>query len=147
MDDDEALLRRFDPLSKNHIKVDEGDGTLRLRSGALDLAEDGGMSVYRERVLHYYKMDAAAVVEGRYLGVAWLTARLTRACDDSISLVPNPWPMGELPMPHRDVAHALVTCIANRSVSRRLAKRLAQGVLRVHVPSVRETRAALASVD
>lgn len=147
MDDDEALLRRFDPLSRHHIKIDEGDGSLRLRSGALDLAEEGGMSVYRESVLHHYGMDSAAVVEGRYRGIAWLIARGARACGDSVSVVPDPWPTGELPMPHRDVAHALVTCAASKSAARRLTTRLALAVSRMEVPSVRETRAALASVD
>lgn len=144
--DSEQLIRRFDPENRNHVVQDEGDAGFALRSGAIcfDPDEDG-VSAYRTMVLDHFRIAHSVVMDGRYSGLAWFVVKLIRDCDSALECVARPWPTGVYEMPHRDVAHALMTCDGTRSASRKIAHKLARLAHRVDVPSPERTRTALAS--
>lgn len=141
---DEVVLRRFNPLDPNHVAIDEGTGILTIRSGAVSLTQDNdGLSVFRSAVLAAHGLSESSVAEPPYVGIAWFVADVIRKCDESLGVRPDPWPNGTRPTPHRDAAHALVTCNSTRSAARKISSRLARLAARVEVPSPDETRRAL----
>lgn len=127
--DQEAILRRYDPLRGDHVIMDEGIGRYRLRSGAVALRKgEDGVSVYRERLLKCQGLPNSAITVAGYSGIARAEVGQIRAMAEPLDVVSDPWPHGRGPMPNPDIAHALVAPPPglNRSATRRALDGLAR---------------------
>lgn len=141
----ETLLRRFNPLDCAHVALDQGDASIRLKSGAISLTRDAdGCSVYRSAVLSLYDIPESAVINPpNYTGLARLNCGEVRALDD-VDVESDPWPNGRTADANpADVGHALIVCSASNNQKRRRSTALAALAGRVEVPDRPATLAVI----
>jgi hypothetical protein len=113
IDDDEEILRRFDPTQTSHVARDEGTGTPRLRSGAFYLrADEEGFSVLRLRVLRANSIGLHLAQSPPYVGLAQAEVAAIQACDPTWVVQPDPWPSGEEDGRPVEVESTVVVCEA-----------------------------------
>jgi hypothetical protein len=142
VEDGETVIRRFDPININHVGLDQGDGSIRLKSGALGIGrDDDGSSVYREAILTHYEIPVSSVIEANYSGLAMLSAGSVRDLGD-VDVIPDPWPVGRDVGPDIDVAHSLITFQLSQSAARRKATSVAR-LANIVIPDRDATMAAI----
>lgn len=132
----ETIVRRFCHTNPNHFSVDEGNGELRITSGAIGIRDgESGVSVYCRGTLVDLGFSESDVAVPGYEGIASANVGAVAAAS-RFHVHADPWPSGEHEMPHIDSGHALMkpTEVMSKSGVKKELKRAAQQFQTVTVP-------------
>lgn len=137
--DDDVLLRRIPKANTaDFMTFDEVTGRHRPSSGAFE-ADDDGVSVYIERVLSAYELDAVCIFEDSQDGIAELhITRVREAGDATLTVIKDPWP-ADVPNPQerKHAAHALIKGLGElgKGPRKRSQRDLARGAEMRDIPN------------